>query len=98
MLLGPNDEGIKCVSKNKEQARIQFQQVYGNQLSRDAVTSVIDCNFSAIEHFFDLSRQVTTSYHLISLLLGHKVTYSLQFYAQVVKHLDARSAMCENKF
>ena len=49
MWLGTNQKGFSHDSNNKNQLRIHFQKIFGKELSKETIESLITCKFSSIE-------------------------------------------------
>ena len=65
MFLGPNQSGKLYTSKNKDQLRVHFQQLFSKELSKENIEALISCSFLAIEGFHDLEPQVFTICHFL---------------------------------
>ena len=98
MWLGRNQRGMSHDSKNNEQLRTHYQQLFGKELSKDNIESLISCNFSAIEGHPELEIQVFNSSRLLQELLGPEVVCALKFNGEECQEIKHNKRYFKRKF
>ena len=87
MWIDSNQKGISCISNNKNQLRIHYQQLFGKELSKDSIESIMSCYFQAIEGHLDLEHQVHNYSVFVCELLGYDVFCALKFEGEVHREM-----------